>query len=190
MKFRYFKLKGKSLKVYLESEKKEMGQRKAMTKVLLEDRDDIENFRTSHGDVYCVKFKEGMQPSGFVKAHKDLSPREVRPHGRSKEAKPWRELFKSLSVTEDCQSEIRKFMKLPDFVLGGPSGRGFGRACYSSRVGHVGDDVFVEVPVSEETPYEPHDDLKEVKGWQFEKAIEESDDELGAVYKLTSRASS
>ena len=176
MKFRYFILKGDSLKAYLESEKKEFEQMEAQRKALLEDRDDIESYRPGQGGgIMAIKFKEGKQPAGFVSASKNLSDDEVRPHARSKEAKPWRDLLSSIRIQESCQGFLTKSISLPDWIIGGPSPNGFGSTMYSSRAGHVGDKVYVEVPQGEK-PYEPHEDLEEVKGWEFEKACEESKD--------------
>ena len=168
MNFRYFKLTGQALKAYLSSEATEMEQRNAVTKALLKDRDDIESYRPSRtGGIVSILFKEGMQPEGFVRASKNLPPDEVRPHGKSKIAKPWRELLKSLHITENCQKNTRSLLDLPTFIIGN------GMRAYSSRIGHVGEDVFVEVP-DKDNSFVPMKDLVEVKNWEFVKACEEA----------------
>lgn len=193
MKFRYFILQGESRKAFLKSEREEMDQRIAQRKALLEDRNDIESFRSGHdGKIFCITFKDGKQPDGFVRASKKLPPKEVRPHGKSKEAKPWRELLASLDVTEDCQAVICKLLDLPEYVPGAHSGSRSGMGLFSSRIGHVGKKVFVEVPVSAERAFEPHKDLKEVEGWRYEKAVAEAEDfeYTKRVYVMGSRAQS
>jgi hypothetical protein len=181
MKFRYFIMRGKSLETFLASEQRELEQRRRMFQALLRDRDDILSYRPGHdGGVLSLTFK-GDSPKCFVRASRKLSPDEVRPHGKSKEAKPWRELLESLRVTEDCQKTACKLLGLPVMACDG-------RKLFSSHVGHVGSEVYVEAPVSPEEPYEPHEDLVEVKAWEFEKAVEEAPESEEKGYVLESRA--
>ena len=111
MKFRYFILQGESLAFYLAAEEKEFLQRHNQHEILLGQRDDIESFRPDHsGGIMSILFKEGKQPKGMIRAHKDLPKNEVRPHATNKDAKELRDLLKSLRVTEDSQNEIRRHM--------------------------------------------------------------------------------
>ena len=192
MKFRYFILNGGARRAYLKSEKKEMAQRIALHKALLKDRDDIQSYRPSRdGGVASMVFKEGKQPAGFVRASKKLSKEEVRPHGKSKEAKSWRDLLKSLAVSEDCQAVLCKELGLPVFVPGANSSSRTGMSMYSSRSGHVGQRVYVEVPEETGGPFEPSGDMREVEAWMFEKACSEAEGyDYGKVYVLPSRARS
>jgi len=68
-------------------------------------------------------------------------------------------------------------------------------ALCSSRIGHIGKDVYVEVPISESTEpkareiFKGHDDLVEMKGSEFLKVHEDNEgyDYENRFYHLTSR---
>ena len=188
MKFRYFKLTGASLKAYADSESKEMGQRHNRADALLKGRDDIESFRPGrNGGIMSLIFKEGMQPEGMVRADRRLPKEEVRPSKANSKAgrlaKPFRDFLETVKVTEDCQVVVCKALNLPTFVTGSNTLSRTGMACYSSRVGHVGADVVIEVPVEEGErgksdgfkPFEPHTDMDEMKAWEYVKACEEAE---------------
>ena len=190
MNFRYFILKGESLKAYLDSEAKEMEQREAQRKALLEDRDDIESFRPGHsGGILSIKFKDGKQPEGFIRADRRLPKNEVRPHSRKPESKEWRKLLADLRVTEDSQKLAIKAMGLPSFVTGTSSRSPSGIAMYNSRFGHVGEQVIVEVPAETKEEFKPGVDLAEIRPWEFEKLVEESEEYeyKNPCYTMTSR---
>jgi len=177
MKFRYFKLTGKSLKAYLKSEKLEGKQLLAQHKALVIDRDDIESYRRSDdGGVFSIIFKKGMQPPGMVRASTRLTKDEVRPAKRGDEAKPFREFLESIKVTENCQETACRNLGLPTFAIG-PGVNG--RTCrFTSRIGHVGDDVFVEVPIDtdERRKFTSHADMVEIKQWEYMKAWEDAEE--------------
>ncbi len=187
MNFRYFILSGPSLDVYLESEKKEMDQIVARNKILIKDRDDVDHYRPGRGGhLFSITFKDGKQPPGMIRADNKLSKKEVRPHSRSKEAAPMRELFKSVRITEDCQKTIINLLNLPCQVFGSSESSRSGLAMWTSRVGHVGDLVIVEVP--DELKEITHPDLKEIADWEFLKMHHESKDhDYNLVYVLSSR---
>ena len=185
MKFRYFILQGDSLNAYLESEKKEMAQVHNVADVLLKQRDDIESYRPSRqGGVDSIIFKPGKQPPGMIRASKQLPANEVRPHAKDKAAAPFRELLAGLRVTESCQKVIVLALKLPTFICGPHTMSRSGMALYTSRVGHVGPHVIVEIPVANEnsenpadkTPYPGHPDLKEIQMWEYVKMFQDFKD--------------
>ena len=178
MKFRYFLVRGETLKAYLVSEKTEMEQYEAQSKALLKDRDDIESYRPSRtGGIDSLIFKAGKQPEGMVRASKNLPKEEVMPHGKKKEMAPFREFLKSVKVTEDCQALAIKLLGLPTFVIGAHAMSRSGMAMYHSRIGHVGTQVVVEVPVADpnsenpvdKKPYPGHADLQEIEAWKYVK---------------------
>ena len=187
MNRRYFKLTGDSLKAYLESESKEFAQRKRRTEVIL-GYPGVQGYRPSHNGVRAIIFKPGEQPEGMVRASKLLTVNEVRPHKSSKIAKPIRDLIASIRVTEDCQKLIRTRLNLPTCVYRG-------RELHQTAIGHVGEVVFVSVPVREpnsdnpQPPFEGHTDLVEVKKWEFVKACEEHIDHKSSGYSLVEQGS-
>ena len=197
MKFRYFILEGKAKELYVASEIKEMNQEQNVAEVLLHQRDDIESYRPSRsGGIESIVFKAGKQPEGMIRVSKDLPKNEVRPHGKKKEMAPFREFLESLRVTEDCQQTIIDFLKLPQMVIGRSASSRTGMAMFSSRAGHVGDNVIVEIPVQEEnsehsnhnTAYAGHEDLKEIQNWEYVKMHEDFKDyKYGTVYFLGMR---
>jgi hypothetical protein len=184
MKFRYFFVEGASKEAYLKSELTEIDQRLAVTDKLLKQRDDIEAYRLDRDGRLCsLIFKEGRQPPGMIRAHASLPKKEVRPHGKSKEAKPMRDFFESIRVTEDCQKMITKQMNLPSMVFGSHSGSRSGLAAFGSRIGHVGPHLVAEVPEPDNDhrgegykPFAGHEDLKEMEFWQYAKLQEENKD--------------
>ncbi len=167
------------MEAYVASESEEMRQAKAQAKALLEDRDDIKAFRPGRdGNVMAITFKKGRQPPGMIRAHRKLSKDEVRPAARGKESKPFRDFLATVKVTENCQSFIMDRLGLPAYVSGSHTLSHTGMACYSSRTGHVGADVIVEVPVGDgedAKPFKPHADMEEIKPWQYIKACEEAE---------------
>ncbi len=199
MKFRYFILEGRTRDVYLGLEKQEMEQRQRQADALMKERDDIEFFRPNHGGgVASIKFKPGKQPEGMVRAHKDLPKEEVIPHATLKVAEPWRELLKSIQVKVDCQQGIINHMVLPSMVLGDHPGR-TGMAMYTSRVGHVGPHVVLEVPVPNPKmdnnpavvnvpPHASWAEAKEIQDWEYVKLHADfADFKYGLVYALKAR---
>lgn len=196
MKFRYFIVNGASRQAYLDFEKKEHDQRVAINKVMFEERNDIESYRPGRsGGVLSVTFKPGMQPPGMVRASRDLPESEVRPHAKSKDAAPMREFFEKLRVTENCQESFRKLLSLPSLVVGMHSGSPSGLAGYSSRVGHVGENIVAEVPDAEVSDsghihekFTPHEDLKEIEFWEYAKLHADNKNfSYGGVYVLGMR---
>jgi hypothetical protein len=176
MKFRYFILSGPSLEAYLASEAKEMEQRAFQHKTLLTSF-DIESYRPNHnGGVASLIFKEGKQPEGMVRAHKNLDKKEVFPHAKLAVAAPIRELLKTVQVTENSQGNICSLLKLPMCVCGPHHISRSGMAMYHSRAGHVGPNVVIEVPAKDESgdpeakkPFGGHPDLKEIEVWEYLK---------------------
>lgn len=182
MKFRYFKLVGESLAEFLADEREEMLQRDSQRRALLKDRDDVEGFRCGrNGRVLSIKFKEGRRPDGFVMADRKLSKDEVKPSSRDAASKEWRELLESIRVTVDCQAMLRKRLRLPDFVPGMLPSCNTGMALYHSRAGHVGQDVYVEVPLSgsssdpKNKPFAGHPDLEPCETWEYVKCAKEAE---------------
>jgi len=178
MKFRYFILSGPSLDAYLASEAKEMAQKQNLHEVLLVRRDDIESYRPNHfGGVASLVFKEGKQPPGMVRAHKTLDKKEVFPHAKLAVAAEIRDLLKSVQITEDSQRVICALLKLPTMVSGEHHISRSGMALYHSRIGHVGPNVIVEIPVGDENDLNPenrksfdgHPDMKEIETWEYQK---------------------
>ena len=170
---RYFILSSKAKEDYLQFEEEESKGLKNMIKVLIEDRDDIEEIRiNSNGTVAAVMFKDGKTPEDvpFVRAHKRLSKVHVRPHGKSPAAKEWREMLQSLK-TVMCREAFIQQYKLPTMVLGGPSKSGFGATVRNSNIGHVGPEVIACVPIpnSSESNFNPPEYFTEIKKWEFEK---------------------
>ena len=172
MKYRYFRLSGASREIYLESEAKEHTQHRHQLKVMYDDYGDtFQAYRPSDdGSIFSVIFQKGKHVDGFVRASSNLSDDEVRPHVNQKKVQKWRDLFDSVKVTERSTRVISKHLGCPDSVFDRSP---FGMFFVYSRVGHVGAEIFVEVPDKENT-YEGHPDLTEVESWEFEKAVAES----------------
>ena len=192
MKFRYFKLTGESLKLYLAAEKTEMAQvRKRHDGIFA--LDGLESYRADRqGSIMCLLFAKGKQPDGMIRASKHYPANEVRPRKRGAVGKEVRDLIASLKVTVDCQAVIVKCLALPDYISGASAASRTGMALYTSRVGHIGKDVYAEVPISESAePSErevlkEHADLVEMKGSEFLKVHEDNEghDYKNEVYSL------
>jgi hypothetical protein len=186
MRFCYFLLKGESLEFFLEKEKQEIEQRHRQWEVLMGSDLNIEEFSVSRtGKIVAIKFKPGKQPNGFVHAGRSFSKRYVRPSMRGKDAAKWRELIERLNVTDDCMTAIRTKCGLPTFVIDSHT-----MNAYNSIVGHVGGEVFVEVPYATDgnAGFIGHPDLEPVESWEFEKAYSEAKDyKYDSCFRLTSR---
>lgn len=186
MEFSYFELQGESLALFLEEERAEQKQNEQLHKALMEDRDDIESYRMGNdGEVFSLKFREGTQPPGMVRASRKLSAKEVRPSKRGKEAKAFRDFLHGIQVTADCLSVIKKKLSLPSMVLGSRAGQMY---FYGCRVGHVGPKVIVEVPNEDGKWESDSDDLVPLKSWEFHKALEDFKDfDYKGVFRLIAR---
>jgi hypothetical protein len=186
MNFQYYVLSGETLNAYLESEKKEFQQKQHRHKVLTQDHEDkIEKYSEDrNGNINAIKFKEGKQPEGFMPAEYGISKKWVRPKKKDKASEAWRKLLDEIKVTENCQAYISKLCNLPTFVASRET-----RRVYSSRVGHVGDKVFVEIPYAKKTDeIFNHQDFKFVEVWEFEKYYSENTKNIfESGYNLNSR---
>jgi len=62
---------------------------------------------------------------------------------------------------------------------------------YGTRFGHVGDDVYVEVPENKDSDghreLDIPSDMIEVKTWEFVKACEEAGECEGRCYVMTTK---
>ena len=184
-KYRYFELTGESLDLYLEVEKREMDFRSDVRDQLA--KRGIEEWvgdpRT--GDPIAFAMDECPEGCRVFTWNRKKQPGFYEPY-KNKRGGEWREFIDSLKKPDDLKSQdvLVEHLGLPMWVTTSqPSPRGHGVVILSSAVGHAGDKIFVRVP-TEVKDWEPHDDMKEVKEWEFVKCKEETDEYEEPCYTL------
>lgn len=183
---RYFILEGELRERYAELEEKEMSELQRQAEVMSEN--GVKNYRVGRdGSIASLIFEEGRKPAdvSFVRARKDFPKEEVRPHGKAKDAKKWRDLLKDVQVKTHASETMCSELKLPMFVFTRPSVSQFGSMVMSgSRIARVGPEIVAAVPTpykdSEgdnlEGKFQPSPGLREIKVWEFEKLKDDHKD--------------
>lgn len=185
-KYRYFELTGESLELYLEAEEREMAFRADVRDKL--EKKGVEEWVGHPNSGDPIAFVAEEKPEGcrlFKWNGKTPYPNMWEPY-KGKRGGEWREFLDSLMKPDDCKSQdiLIKHLSLPMWVpISKPSPRGHGVVALNSAVGHAGDKVFVRVP-TEVRNWEPHEDMKEVKEWEFMKCKEEAEEYEEPCYTL------